>query len=93
MLESCCDVRHRGLLLVHDIVEIDAGDAPIHSSTAHKEGLQMAEMNAAKRIFGFLPAEQANKWKPFGLNLKKPLRPLLGSPRRSIGYSPSCSIS
>src|SRR5215467_6646900 len=53
------DVLHAvRLLLVHDIVEIDAGDVPIHSSAAHKEDLQTAEKNAAKRIFGLLPVEQ-----------------------------------
>ena len=38
------------LLLVHDIVEIDAGDAPIHANT---------ELEAAERIFGLLPTQQA----------------------------------
>src|SRR5262245_16431255 len=88
------DVLHAmRLLLVHDIVEIDAGDAPIHSSTADKEGLKMAEMNAAKRIFGCCQWGRASKWKRFGLNLRRPGRPLLGSPKRWIGYSRSCSMS
>jgi putative hydrolase of HD superfamily len=47
------------LLLVHDIVEIDAGDAPIHVSGTDKEALEHAEQAAAERIFGLLPAEQA----------------------------------
>ncbi|UZD92144.1 HD domain-containing protein [Cognatishimia activa] len=46
------------MLLLHDIVEIDAGDHPIHlvsdwSVVAEKEA------QAAERIFGFLPADQA----------------------------------
>jgi putative hydrolases of HD superfamily len=53
------------LLLVHDIVEIDAGDAPIHSSTADKDGLQTAERNAAKRIFGLLPQDQGERMDAF----------------------------
>jgi putative hydrolase of HD superfamily len=47
------------LLLVHDIVEIDAGDAPIHASGVSRTELEAAERKAAERIFGLLPAEQA----------------------------------
>lgn len=49
------------MLLIHDIVEIDAGDFPIHESpdTNHQEAL---EKKAAKRIFGLLPAEQEKEF-------------------------------
>ena len=43
------------LLLVHDIVEIDAGDAPIHANTLSRPKLEAAEYRAAERIFGLLP--------------------------------------
>lgn len=46
------------MLLIHDIVEIDAGDHPIHGavdSAAQDE----AEKAAADRLFGMLPADQA----------------------------------
>lgn len=46
------------LLLVHDIVEIDAGDSPIHASTKDKKLLAQAERQAADRIFGLLPPTQ-----------------------------------
>lgn len=46
------------LLLVHDIVEIDAGDVPIHAVGQDKAALEQAERQAAKRIFGLLPLEQ-----------------------------------
>ncbi len=46
------------MLLLHDIVEIDAGDAPIHSSNTDTAALAQAERQAAERIFGLLPAEQ-----------------------------------
>lgn len=46
------------LLLIHDIVEIDAGDAPIHVAGKDKAALEQAERQAAERIFGLLPAEQ-----------------------------------
>lgn len=45
------------MLLVHDIVEIDAGDAPLHGD--HDKAAQEAlELAAADRIFALLPAEQ-----------------------------------
>ena len=46
------------MLLLHDIVEIDAGDAPIHGD--HDPAAQAArERAAADRLFGLLPADQA----------------------------------
>lgn len=48
------------MLLLHDLVEIDAGDMPIHSATAQDTATQNAiEQVAADRIFGLLPPEQA----------------------------------
>lgn len=47
------------MLLIHDIVEVDAGDAPIHGS--HDVAAQDArERAAAERIFGLLPADQGD---------------------------------
>lgn len=46
------------MLLIHDIVEIDVGDAPIHG-VHDKAALEMAEAAAAKRLFGLLPESQA----------------------------------
>ncbi len=48
------------MLLIHDLVEIDVGDVPIHSAngTAHASAdTQAAESRAADRIFGLLPAD------------------------------------
>lgn len=49
------------MLLIHDIVEIDAGDHPIHeaSDAAHQAE---QELKAAKRIFGLLPEQQRNEF-------------------------------
>jgi putative hydrolase of HD superfamily len=70
------DVLHAvRLLLVHDIVEIDAGDAPIHSSAGHKEGLRTARMNAAKRIFGLLPVEQGEQMEALWLEFEEATTP------------------
>jgi putative hydrolases of HD superfamily len=46
------------MLLIHDLVEIDVGDVPIHSQNgmAHASAAtQAAEAKAADRIFGLLP--------------------------------------
>lgn len=48
------------MLLIHDLVEIDVGDVPIHSQNgqAHASAATMAaEAKAADRIFGLLPAD------------------------------------
>ena len=42
------------MLLLHDIVEIDAGDAPIHGNVDHA-AKAAAEEAAAERLFGLLP--------------------------------------
>ena len=48
------------MLLIHDHVEIDAGDVPIHSAAARDPAAQDAEEQAAAdRIFGLLPQDQA----------------------------------
>jgi putative hydrolase of HD superfamily len=48
------------MLLLHDLVEIDAGDVPIHSAAARDPTAQdAAEQAAADRIFGLLPNDQS----------------------------------
>lgn len=44
------------MLLLHDIVEVDAGDTPIHGVLDGSQ--EQREALAADRIFGLLPAEQ-----------------------------------
>jgi putative hydrolase of HD superfamily len=46
------------MVLIHDIVEIDAGDTFIYDTTKSHSNTE-EELLAAKRIFGLLPAEQA----------------------------------
>jgi len=50
------------MLLIHDIVEIDAGDHPIHE-TSDNSLQEAAEQKAAERIFGLLPASQGEELK------------------------------
>ncbi|NPD16919.1 HD domain-containing protein [Xinfangfangia sp. D13-10-4-6] len=54
------------MLLIHDLVEIDTGDVPIHSANgaAHASAETIAaESAAANRIFGLLPADQAQAFR------------------------------
>ncbi len=50
------------LCLVHDIVEIDAGDVFIYAE-ADRAAVAVAEVAAAQRLFGLLPPEQAAEWR------------------------------
>lgn len=45
------------MMLIHDIVEIDAGDTPIHSSIGQSDQAER-EREAADRLFGLLPDGQ-----------------------------------
>ena len=50
------------MLLIHDLVEIDVGDVPLHSAHGAAHGsleTKAAEARAADRIFGLLPADMA----------------------------------
>lgn len=49
------------MLLIHDIVEIDAGDAPIHGMVDHA-AMAVKEAAAADRLFGLLPDNQATEF-------------------------------
>lgn len=48
------------MLLVHDIIEIDAGDTYCYDEQAARDKAER-EARAAERIFGLLPADQATK--------------------------------
>lgn len=56
------------MLLLHDLVEIDAGDTPIYRETGHAEQAE-AEAKAATRLFGLLPEGQGDSlralWEEF----------------------------
>ena len=49
------------MVLIHDIVEIDAGDTFIYDTTKSHTNTD-EELLAAKRIFGLLPTEQAEEF-------------------------------
>ena len=47
-----------GMVLVHDIVEVDAGDLFLYADASAHERQDIAERAAADRIFAILPAER-----------------------------------
>jgi putative hydrolase of HD superfamily len=50
------------MLLVHDLVEIDAGDTFVYDAAGNLEKA-VKEKKAADRIFGLLPPDQRNQWR------------------------------
>ena len=56
------------MLLIHDVVEIDAGDTFIHDEAGHADK-DAREQAAAKRLYGILPPDQAAElhdlWREF----------------------------
>ena len=50
------------MLLIHDLVEIDAGDTPIHGDHDPAQ-IEAVEQAAANRIFGLLPKDQARDFR------------------------------
>ncbi|MGR3320604.1 MAG: HD domain-containing protein [Pseudooceanicola sp.] len=59
------------MLLLHDLVEIDAGDVPIYGDK-DEAAIAAREQAAAERIFGLLPPDQARDfralWEEFEAN-------------------------
>lgn len=58
------------MLLLHDIVEIDAGDTFVYDAVASAEQEQK-ERQAAERLFGMLPAEQGQELLDLWLEFEK----------------------
>lgn len=56
--EAVDTARVARMLLIHDVVEIDAGDTFIHDEAGHADK-DAREQAAATRIYGLLPADQA----------------------------------
>jgi putative hydrolase of HD superfamily len=53
--------RVTAMLLVHDLVEIDAGDLFVYADAAQQARQEEAERAAADRIFALLPPDQAGR--------------------------------
>ncbi|MGI3092685.1 phosphohydrolase [Vibrio sp. T9] len=56
------------MLLIHDVVEIDAGDTFVYDTVASQEQVEK-EIRAAERLFGMLPTDQGQEllalWQEF----------------------------
>ncbi|WP_028117386.1 HD domain-containing protein [Ferrimonas senticii] len=50
------------MLLLHDLVEIDAGDTFAFDTQVDMAAQSQHELQAAQRLFGLLPAKQAQAW-------------------------------
>jgi putative hydrolase of HD superfamily len=62
-LNCDCDLlRAIEMMVVHDLVEIDAGDTFAYDSVHQATRLER-ELNAAERIFGLLPDDQASRFR------------------------------
>jgi putative hydrolases of HD superfamily len=55
--------RVTAMLLVHDLVEIDAGDLFVYADAAQQARQEEAERAAADRIFALLPPDQATSFR------------------------------
>jgi putative hydrolases of HD superfamily len=57
------------MLLLHDLVEIDAGDTFVYADAAQMAAQEQLEQAAAQRIFGMLPIDQSARlralWEEF----------------------------
>jgi putative hydrolase of HD superfamily len=57
------------MLLLHDIVEVDVGDTPVHGTGNSKQAQAELEDRAAVRLFGLLPGPQGAQmlalWREF----------------------------
>ena len=58
------------MLIIHDLVEIDAGDTFAYDEKGY-EDKELREREAAKRIFGMLPTDQGNEYYDLWLEFEK----------------------
>ena len=68
------------MLLIHDIVEIDAGDTFAYDDAAHADKDER-EKAAAERIFGMLPPDQGEELRSLWEEFERARRPRPGTPR------------
>ncbi len=62
------------MILMHDVVEIDAGDTYAYDEEAKKTQKER-ELRAADRLYGLLPKEQAEKFKNLWLEFEEQKTP------------------
>lgn len=69
-IESINISRVVSMLLIHDIVEIDAGDLFAFANVTALDEQQEKELSAAKRIFSLLPEKQYQTYKSLWLEFE-----------------------
>lgn len=79
------------MLLIHDLVEIDAGDTYAYDEEAKKTQRER-ELKGAERIFGMLPPDQGENCALSGMNLKPGRRRKHGLHIRWTTSSRRCSM-
>lgn len=67
-------LRTISMILMHDVVEIDAGDTYAYDDEGKKTQAER-ELKAADRIFGMLPKEQAERFKELWLEFEEQKTP------------------
>lgn len=80
------------MLLIHDLVEIDAGDTFCYSAQKC-EDKELREQKAADRIFNLLPKDQEKNFALYGMNSKLKLLRNRFLRLRSTGCSLSCTTT
>jgi putative hydrolase of HD superfamily len=58
------------MLLLHDVVEIDAGDTLLYAEAEAQEAQRERELAAADRLFGLLPSEQGENLRALWLEFE-----------------------
>ena len=84
--------RVLGMVIVHDLVEIDAGDTFVYD-TAGMADKREREIRAANRIFGLLPEDQASHFRELWDEFEAQLTPealFAGAIDRMAAIVPNC---
>jgi putative hydrolase of HD superfamily len=77
------------MLILHDLVEIDAGDNPIFDDV-DVDAMEAAEQVAADRILGYFPAIYVMTFVQYGTNLRRPKLTMPNSPNLWIVSNRQC---
>jgi hypothetical protein len=80
------------MVLIHDLVEIDAGDTFVYDDVGTVDKAEQ-ENAAADRVFGLLPADQATEFRASGTNLRLARRRKRSMPPPWTVSSPCCTIT
>ncbi len=80
------------MLLIHDLIEIEAGDTFVYDAEG-MENQEAAELKAAQIVFGSLPEEQGKPLRLFGTNSRNGPPRMQNSPRRLTVSCPFTAIT